>query len=447
MAQEGSEASVASSSPAGNWWELGTNSMVPWNAMNHGRWTQQTHSSNLCQEDISISTNSGLSLEASSAAAGDHADNHIWNHVLLGVGSSDRSSKNLTTQMFNPVCDYLKKLDSSNWEFSKSSSSLNSFEKQFNSYNGEDLIDSERLTSNLSDLVSNWSIAPPNPNVDHQQISPSSCNVSMDPNVMAYTTSHVSHMKHENSGLSSFPNFQSYVHEVMKGDHYQQHELGEFSFGGLNNSVIGLNNSGLMADAPWSIPRNLSDIISFGSLNNACMKSSVSSESSKKAGLESYSSTKGSGRGSGTTSEGKKKRTDQYSSEALFKKPKHESSSASPLKLQVPKVKVADKITALQQIVSPFGKTDTASVLLEAINYIRFLQEQVQLLSDPYLKSSTNKDHSSWGSMERKEKVESKLDLRSRGLCLVPISSTPQAYRENNGPDYWTPPYRGCLYR
>lgn len=92
--------------------------------------------------------------------------------------------------------------------------------------------------------------------------------------------------------------------------------------------------------------------------------------------------------------------------------------------MQVPKVKLGDRISALQQIVSPFGKvnsvttmcillylltmkikkkksiiffkmgiinfssfflgvnfqTDTASVLLEAIQYIKFLQEQVQVI-------------------------------------------------------------------
>ncbi|XP_039033143.1 transcription factor bHLH153-like isoform X1 [Hibiscus syriacus] len=51
------------------------------------------------------------------------------------------------------------------------------------------------------------------------------------------------------------------------------------------------------------------------------------------------------------------------------------------------KDKVGERIVTLQQLVSPYGKTDTASVLLEAMEYIRFLHEQVKVLSAPYLQT------------------------------------------------------------
>uniref|UniRef100_A0A804LI54 BHLH domain-containing protein n=1 Tax=Zea mays TaxID=4577 RepID=A0A804LI54_MAIZE len=41
--------------------------------------------------------------------------------------------------------------------------------------------------------------------------------------------------------------------------------------------------------------------------------------------------------------------------------------------------KLGDKITALQQLVSPYGKTDTASVLHEAATCIKHLHEQIQV--------------------------------------------------------------------
>ncbi|KAE8713569.1 Detected protein of confused Function [Hibiscus syriacus] len=72
------------------------------------------------------------------------------------------------------------------------------------------------------------------------------------------------------------------------------------------------------------------------------------------------------------------------------------------------------------------GKTDTASVLLEAMEYIQFLHEQV--LSAPYLQTTpTNNRHN----------VEH-YSLRNRGLCLVPISCTVGVAR-SNGADISAP--------
>ncbi|KAM5579097.1 transcription factor bHLH68 [Rosa sericea] len=150
------------------------------------------------------------------------------------------------------------------------------------------------------------------------------------------------------------------------------------------------------------------------------------------------------------------------------------SSSQPPLKVR--KEKLGDRITALHQIVSPFGKTDTASVLLEAIGYIRFLQSQIEALSSPYLgnasKNMRNNPHSVQGerncvfpedpgqllndncSLKRKgapnqdshQDYKAK-DLRSKGLCLVPVSCTQNVGGDINiGADYWAPAYGSGFY-
>ncbi|KAM3747599.1 hypothetical protein ACB098_05G047200 [Castanea mollissima] len=143
------------------------------------------------------------------------------------------------------------------------------------------------------------------------------------------------------------------------------------------------------------------------------------------------------------------------------------SSTSSQPPLKVRKEKLGDRITALHQLVSPFGKTDTASVLLEAIGYIRFLQGQIEALSSPYFGNASKNMRSQQSvqgerngvfpedpgqllndaCLKRKEAPnqdtqDKPRDLKSRGLCLVPVSCT-QLVGSDNGADFWAPAYGG----
>ncbi|XP_074320090.1 transcription factor bHLH153 [Silene latifolia] len=93
------------------------------------------------------------------------------------------------------------------------------------------------------------------------------------------------------------------------------------------------------------------------------------------------------------------------------------------------KEKLGEKITMLQQLVSPYGKTDTASVLLEAMEYISFLHEQVKVLSAPYLYNNTPVTNMEGAGQ---------YNLRNKGLCLLPVSHADGMAR-NNGADIWAP--------
>ncbi|XP_035839047.1 uncharacterized protein LOC118486599 [Helianthus annuus] len=91
--------------------------------------------------------------------------------------------------------------------------------------------------------------------------------------------------------------------------------------------------------------------------------------------------------------------------------------------------KLADKITALQKLVSPYGKTDTASVLQEAHISINLLHEQIKKLIQNTQISRINDV-----SLQSQDNKEEEASLRDKGLCLVPISS-PQI----NSLDYFIP--------
>ncbi|KAL0923836.1 hypothetical protein M5K25_004615 [Dendrobium thyrsiflorum] len=119
------------------------------------------------------------------------------------------------------------------------------------------------------------------------------------------------------------------------------------------------------------------------------------------------------------------------------KKPRFDSRPSIP-PFKVRKEKLGDRIAALQQLVAPFGKTDTASVLMEAIGYIKFLQDQVETLSVPYMRTSSNRNfRTTEEESTTKEREDSKPDLRSRGLCLVPLSCTSYVTNDNA---VWSPP-------
>ncbi|XP_039000713.1 transcription factor bHLH68-like isoform X2 [Hibiscus syriacus] len=127
--------------------------------------------------------------------------------------------------------------------------------------------------------------------------------------------------------------------------------------------------------------------------------------------------------------------------------------SASQSTFKARKEKLGDRITALHQLVSPFGKTNTASVLLEAVGYIRFLHSQIEALSLPYMGNGQgnirqqqpvlNENSMKWkGGPYQHECHEEPKDLRSRGLCLVPVSCTLHV-DSDNGADYWAPVFGG----
>ncbi|KAL2467212.1 Transcription factor bHLH [Abeliophyllum distichum] len=127
-------------------------------------------------------------------------------------------------------------------------------------------------------------------------------------------------------------------------------------------------------------------------------------------------------------------------SEPAFKRSRIETPSPLPT-FKVRKEKLGDRITALQQLVSPFGKTDTASVLQEAIEYIKYLHDQV--LGTSYMKNGCPVQGQQ-AADKFKDEEWPKQDLKSRGLCLAPILSTFPVAAESAS-DFWNPIFGGTF--
>ncbi|KAI3718784.1 hypothetical protein L6452_19668 [Arctium lappa] len=110
------------------------------------------------------------------------------------------------------------------------------------------------------------------------------------------------------------------------------------------------------------------------------------------------------------------------SGELPFKRPRLDTPSPLPT-FKVRKEKLGDRITALQQLVSPFGK----------------------ILSAPYMKNGATKQLQEIHDYKVKDaKGRPKQDLRSLGLCLMPVSSTFPIATEMMS-NFWTPNFEGSF--
>uniref|UniRef100_A0A830C1E8 Transcription factor bhlh123 n=1 Tax=Phtheirospermum japonicum TaxID=374723 RepID=A0A830C1E8_9LAMI len=98
--------------------------------------------------------------------------------------------------------------------------------------------------------------------------------------------------------------------------------------------------------------------------------------------------------------------TKKNNTETSNKRPRGNEAPTPMPAFKAKKEKMGDRITALQQLVSPFGKTDTASVLSEAIAYIKFLHEQVSTLSNPYMKNGAPIQHQQKNPRKQKGHVK-----------------------------------------
>ncbi|KAI3967973.1 hypothetical protein MKW92_044015 [Papaver armeniacum] len=91
--------------------------------------------------------------------------------------------------------------------------------------------------------------------------------------------------------------------------------------------------------------------------------------------------------------------------------------------------KIGDRIITLQKLVSPFGKTDTASVLKDTSDHIKMLYNQIEMLTNPYFQPDAFLHY--YHKHDLQVGVgELSSGLAERGLCLVPVSFTQNITKE-----------------
>ncbi|KAI3884757.1 hypothetical protein MKX03_022574 [Papaver bracteatum] len=92
--------------------------------------------------------------------------------------------------------------------------------------------------------------------------------------------------------------------------------------------------------------------------------------------------------------------------------------------------KIGDRIITLQKLVSPFGKTDTASVLKDTADHIKMLYNQIEMLTNPYFQPDAFLHYYHKHDLRVGMGEMTSNGLAERGLCLVPVSFTQNIPKE-----------------
>uniref|UniRef100_A0A0D9WE32 BHLH domain-containing protein n=1 Tax=Leersia perrieri TaxID=77586 RepID=A0A0D9WE32_9ORYZ len=141
---------------------------------------------------------------------------------------------------------------------------------------------------------------------------------------------------------------------------------------------------------------------------------------------------------------------------SALKKARVQPSSSAQSTLKVRKERLGDRITALHQIVSPFGKALSYPYMGDGNgtgpmqngpvgerNPGLFPEYPGQLLNH---NGNNGAQQPAAQPEQQGVKDEGKKDLRSRGLCLVPVSCTSH-FGGDNAADYWAPAPLGGILR